>query len=52
MSMGVKRKRLKSIELLASNKVFNFVKLADDGAIFFVFLVQNFGVLEMVYEVV
>lgn len=50
--MDEKRKWLKSIELLASDEVFNFVELANDGAVFFVFLVQNFRVLEMVYEVV
>lgn len=52
MCMDEKRKWLKSIELLASDEVFDFVKLADDGAVFFVFLVQNFRVLEMIYEVV
>jgi len=50
--MDEKRKWLKSIELLASDEVFDFVKLADDGAVFFIFLVQNFRVLEMVYKVV
>ena len=46
------RKWLKSIELLASDKVFYLVELTYYGAVFFIFLVQDFRILEMVYEVV
>lgn len=41
-----------SVELLSLDEVLDLVELPNDGPVLFVLLVQDLGVLEVVYEAV